>query len=101
MIKYENIIILKGNMKEENAKKEYENILSQYFKDVKTYIKNNDVNGFLGIRNLAYKVKGNTKGYYAITYFEATEADVAEIDIQLRNNENVIKFITIRYYEDI
>lgn len=44
--KFENIIILKGKMKEENAKKEYENILNQYFKDVKTYIKNNDVNGF-------------------------------------------------------
>ena len=97
MKKYENIIILKGKMKEESAKKEYENILNQCFENVKTYTKNNDVNGFLGIKNLAYSVKGNTKGYYAITYFEGTETDVSEINLELNKNEKVIKFITIRY----
>lgn len=97
MRKYENIIILKGKIKEENAKKEYENILKQCFKNVKTYTKNNDVNGFLGIKTLAYSIKGNAKGYYAITYFEGTETDVAEIELQLNKNEKVIKFITIRY----
>lgn len=97
MNKYENIIILKGKLKEENAKKEYENILKQCFKDVKTYIKENDINGFIGIKNLAYTVRGNTKGYYAITYFEATETDVAEINLQLNKNKKVIKFITIKY----
>ena len=96
MYKYENIIILSGKMKEENAKKEYENILKQCFENVKTYIKKNDINGFLGIKNLAYTVKGNTKGYYAITYFEGTENDVAEINIQLNKNDKVIKFITIK-----
>lgn len=97
MKKFENIIILSGKLKEENAINEYKNIMNQYFKNVKTYIKKNDVNGFLGIKNLAYTVKGNTKGYYAITYFEGTENDVAEINLQLNKNEKVIKFITIRY----
>ena len=97
MNKYENIMILKGKMKEENAKKEYENILKECFKNVKTYTKKNDVNGFLGIKNLAYTVKGNTRGYYAITYFEGTENDAEEINLQLKNNDIVIKFITIKY----
>ena len=97
MNKYENIIILSGKLKEENAKKEYENILNQCFENVKTYIKKNDANGFIGIKKLAYTVKGNTKGYYAITYFEGTENDVAEINLQLNKNEKIIKFITIKY----
>lgn len=95
MKNFENIYILRGSLTEEQAKKEIENI-KQYFKDVKIFAKENDTNGYLGLKRLAYTIKGQTTGYYFVTYFKGTENKTAEIEKQLRLNENVIKFITIR-----
>lgn len=96
MKNYENIYILKGSLTEEQAKKEIEEI-KQYFESVKTFKKENDVNGFLGKKKLAYEVKGEIAGYYYITYFEGTENNVEKIENQLRLNDNIIKFITVRF----
>lgn len=95
MENFENIYILKGSLTEEQAKKEIENMKS-YFKDVKVFEKQNDVNGYLGLKRLAYTVKGETTGYYYTTYFEGTDKNATEIEKKLLSNENVIKFITIR-----
>lgn len=94
MKNYENIYILKGSLTEEKAKEEIGKI-KEYYKEVKTFEKNNDVNGFMGLKKLAYEVKGEKTGYYYITYFEGTENEVAKIENQLRLNENIIKFITV------
>lgn len=96
MKNYENIYILKGSLTEEQAKREIKEI-TKYFKGVKTFEKENDVNGFLGKKNLAYEIKGEKQGYYFITYFEGTENKVEKIENQLRSNSNVIKSITIRF----
>ena len=98
MKKFENVYILKGSLKEEQALKEIENI-KQYFKDVKVSKNKANINGqlgYLGLKRLAYTVKGEKTGYYFITYFEGTDDEVTEIERQLRLNDNVIKFITIR-----
>jgi len=96
MKNYENIYILKGSLTEEQAKNEIEEI-TKYFKSVKTFKKKNDINGFLGKKNLAYEIKGEKQGYYFITYFEGTENKIEKIENQLRFNDNVLKFITIRF----
>lgn len=96
MKNYENIYILKGSLAEEQAKNEIEEI-TKYFKNVKMYEDKNDVNGFLGLKKLAYEVKGEKTGYYYLTHFKGTESEVEEIERQLRINDNVIKFITIRF----
>ncbi len=95
MKKFENVYILKGSLKEEQALKEIENI-KQYFKDVRVFEENDNTNGYLGLKHLAYTIKGEKTGYYFITYFEGTDDEVTEIERQLRLNDNVIKFITIR-----
>lgn len=95
MKNFENVCILKGSLTEEQAKKEIENI-KQYFKDVKVFEKENDINGYLGLKRLAYTIKGEQTGYYNVTYFTGTDREATEIEKQLRLNENVIKFITIR-----
>lgn len=95
MKNYENIYILKGSLTEEQAKKEIKEI-AKYFENVKTFEKENDVNGFLGKKKLAYEIKGEITGYYFLTHFEGTEDKVEKIENQLRLNDNVIKFITIR-----
>lgn len=95
MKSFENVCILKGSLTEEQAKREIENI-KRYFKDVKTFEKNNDINGYLGLKHLAYEIRGEKTGYYYITYFEGIDSKILKIERQLRVNDNVIKFITIR-----
>lgn len=95
MKNFENIYILKGSLSEQQAIKEIENI-KQYFENVEMSEKQNDENGYLGLKRLAYTIKGEQTGYYNVTYFTGTDREVAEIEKQLRLNENVIKFITIR-----
>lgn len=104
MKNYENIYILKGSLTEEQAKKEIEEI-TKYFENVKVYdnsdnilnLFNNNTNGYQGKKNLAYEIKGEKQGYYFITCFEGTESKVEKIENQLRFNDNVIKFITVRF----
>ena len=96
MKEFENIYILKGSLTEEQAKSEIEEI-TKYFKDVKTFKNEESLNGYQGKKNLAYETKGEKTGYYNITYFEGTEKDVIEIEKNLRINDNVIKFITVRF----
>ena len=98
MKEFENIYILKGSLTEEQAKKEIENI-KQYFENVKISKNKANINGqlgYLGLKHLAYEIRGEKTGHYYITHFEGTENKIAEIEKQLRLNENVIKFITIR-----
>lgn len=95
MKNYENIYTLRGSLTEEQAKKEFEE-MQKYFEDVKTFKKENDFNGFMGKKKLAYEIKKEITGYYFITYFEGTESKVEKIENQLRLNDNIIKFITIR-----
>lgn len=96
MEEFENIYILKGSLTGEQAKEEIEKI-SKYFKDAEIFEKKNDTNGYLGIKNLAYTIRGEKTGYYYITHFRGTENKIAEIEKQLRLNDNVIKFITVRH----
>lgn len=96
MKNYENIYILKGSLTEEQAKNEIEEI-EKYFENVKTFKSKENLNGYQGKKNLAYETKGEKTGYYNITHFEGTEKEVAEIERNLRINDNVIKFITVRF----
>ena len=98
MKEFENVYILKGSLTEERAIQEIENI-KQYFKDVKVSNNNGNIKGqleYLGLKHLAYTIKGETTGYFYMTHFEGTENEVSDIERQLKLNENVIKFITIR-----
>lgn len=94
---YENIYILKGSLTEEQAKKEIEEI-TKYFSRI--YNNPDDLNGYQGIKQLAYAIKGETKGYYYTTYFKATPQKVKAIDEKLQKNDNVMKFITVKLEED-
>lgn len=99
MNNYENIYILKGSLTKEQVKNEIEKI-KKYYKNVIIYKKENDTNGFIGLKNLAYEVKKEKTGYYYITYFKGTEEQTSKINLKLKENDNVIKFITIRINEE-
>ena len=51
----------------------------------------------MGMRRLAYPVQKNERGFYTVVYYKATGSVIAELERNLRFNEEVIKFLTIKY----
>lgn len=51
---------------------------------------------FWGLRNLAYRIQKNRKGHYVLLHIDAPHAAVAEMERNLRLNEDVIRTLTLR-----
>ena len=51
----------------------------------------------MGMRKLAYPVEKNDRGYYTVFYYKAPGEAIAEIERILKINEEVIKFLTVKY----
>ena len=51
----------------------------------------------MGKKNLAYEINGNKQGNYAIFYYNTSENNISDIQQHLRNDENVMKHITVRH----
>ncbi|MBN9044412.1 MAG: 30S ribosomal protein S6 [Rhizobiales bacterium] len=49
-----------------------------------------------GLRPLTYRIKKNRKAYYTLLNIDAPAAAVAEMERQMRINEDVLRFLTIR-----
>ena len=54
---------------------------------------------YWGLRSLAYRIKKNRKGHYMLLGLDAPPASVTEMERQLRLNEDVLRFLTIRVEE--
>jgi small subunit ribosomal protein S6 len=53
-------------------------------------------NEYWGLRNLAYRVRKNRKGHYAMLNIDAPSEAVAELERRLRINEDVLRYLTIK-----
>ena len=51
----------------------------------------------MGMRRLAYPVQKNERGFYTIVYFKAAGNVIAELERNLKFNEEVIKYLTVKY----
>ncbi|MBT4888985.1 MAG: 30S ribosomal protein S6 [Rhodospirillales bacterium] len=52
-----------------------------------------------GLRTLAYRVKKNRKGHYILMNIDAPSAAITEMERQMRINEDVLRYLTIRVDE--
>ena len=52
-----------------------------------------------GLRNLAYRIKKNKKGHYVMFNLDAPPAAVTEMERNMRLNEDVLRFLTVRVEE--
>lgn len=50
---------------------------------------------YWGIKSLAYRIAKNKKAHYALIQVEAPHAAVAEMERQMRLNEDVMRFMTV------
>ena len=94
MNKYESVIIINPNLDEEATK----SVITKFSDLINTDGKVEKVEE-LGKKKLAYEVKKNTEGYYAVYYFEANPSLIAELERNYRITDEVIKFIVVRNEE--
>ncbi len=52
-----------------------------------------------GLKTLAYRIKKNRKGYYVFFNIDAPSAAVQELERNLRLNEDVLRYLTVRVDE--
>lgn len=51
---------------------------------------------YWGLRNLTFRIKKNRKGHYVLMNFTAPAAAVSEMERQMRINEDIVRFMTVR-----
>ncbi len=49
-----------------------------------------------GLRNLAYKIQKNRKGYYVLMNIDAPAAAVVEMERLMRLDENLLRYLTVK-----
>lgn len=91
-ILFEHVSILDRKLSEEEFKETLDQY-RQYFQEHKLEIDNFED---IGLKKLAYPVKGDEEGHYIIYRFWADRNDISDFEKFTRENDNVIKFITIK-----
>jgi len=51
----------------------------------------------MGMRRLAYPIEKQERGYYTVVYYTAPAELVGELERQLRYNEEILRFMTVKY----
>ncbi len=90
---YETMFIVKPTLVEEEIKAKIE-----FFKEV--IVKNGghiETCFDMGMRNLAYPINKNQRGYYFVIYFKAMPTLIKELERLYGINEEILKFIVIKY----
>ena len=92
---FRTVIIFKPNetIAKEEIKK-FTSIMQEWSKPKKVKVED------MGIKNLAYEIKHNRQGYYAVFTHLCHPAHIQELDRHLRIDEQVLKFITIKSDDD-
>lgn len=91
MNQYESVIIINPSLSEEEVKE----IIAKFTDLINT---NGEVEKVdeLGKRKLAYEIKKNKEGYYAVYTFKAKPDHIAELERNYRITDDIIKFIVVR-----
>jgi small subunit ribosomal protein S6 len=56
-------------------------------------------NEYWGLKNLAYRIKKNRKGHYTMLNIDAPAGAISELERNMRINEDVLRYMTIRVDE--
>ncbi|WP_457562402.1 30S ribosomal protein S6 [Caminibacter pacificus] len=51
----------------------------------------------IGVRELAYPIQKFERGHYYIVYYKAPADAVLELERQMRYNEDLLRFMTVKY----
>jgi small subunit ribosomal protein S6 len=89
---YETVLIARNDVTQQQVEAIADQIATQFEGDGASISKRE----YWGLRSLAYRIKKNRKGHYMLLGLDAKPATVNEMERQLRLNEDVLRFMTIR-----
>jgi small subunit ribosomal protein S6 len=92
MNRYETVFIMTPVLSEEQAKETVEKFKGQ-IKDNGGKTVHED---HWGLRKLAYPIQKKTTGFYQLLEFECEPEQIKALDLELRREERVIRFLTTK-----
>ena len=90
---YETMFIVKPTLTEEETQAQIATVKENIEKNGGEIVAVED----MGTRNLAYEIEKQKRGYYYVVYFKAPTEAIAELERNYRVNEEIIRFIFIKY----
>lgn len=92
MALYEHIFLARQDLSAQQVEaltKQYKNVIEEHGGKVSR------VESW-GLKTLAYRIQKNRKAHYVLLDIEANAAAVSELERQLRINEDILRFLTIK-----
>ena len=90
---YENLVIVKPTLTEEEIK----NTIAAVEEEITSNGGEISARDAMGIRKLAYPIAKNERGYFYVIYYTIAPAAISEIERRFRINEELLRFVTIKY----
>jgi small subunit ribosomal protein S6 len=92
---YENVFVVRQDV----ASAQVEQLTETYETLVKDQGGNVTKKEFWGLKSLAYRIRKNRKGHFVLLNIDAPAAAVLELERNMRINEDVMRYITVRVDE--
>jgi len=93
MRNYENLVIVKPTLTAEEIQasiKAIEEVITSNGGEIAT-------TDSMGMRKLAYQIDKNERGYFHVIYYTVAPSAITEIERRFRINEDLLRFVTIKY----
>jgi len=90
---YETLFVVKPTLTEEEIAAQITKVKDVLAKEGAELVGTDD----MGMRKLAYPVQKNDRGYYTVLFYKAEGTLINELERNLKINEDVIKFLTVKY----
>ncbi len=93
MRNYENLVIVKPTLTAEEIQasvKAIEEVITSNGGEIAA-------TDTMGMRKLAYSIGKNERGYFHVIYYTAAPSAISEIERRFRINEDLLRFVTIKY----
>jgi small subunit ribosomal protein S6 len=90
---YENLVIVKPTLTEEETKASIAAIEEVLTSNGAEIVARDE----MGTRKLAYPIAKNERGYFHVVYYTMAPAAIAEVERRFRINEDLLRFVTIKY----
>lgn len=90
---YENLVIVKPTLTEEETKASIAAIEEVLTSNGAEIIARDE----MGTKKLAYPIQKSERGHFHVVYYTMAPSSIAEVERRFRINEDLLRFVTIKY----
>ena len=90
---YENLVIVKPTLTEEETKASIAAIEEVLTSNGAEIIARDE----MGTKKLAYAIQKSERGHFHVVYYTMAPSSIAEVERRFRINEDLLRFVTIKY----